>query len=516
MMLSILRISSRPPAAAAANGSGKKGIISGGLVWRWVPAASAATATTTVPSSRTARSSFSTTTTTEQSASQRGIAVRQDPSRTPFGLTGESIRRLQRSIEASHREFSEDWGRRLLTSTDDAVVEVRKALREGFVRACREESVRAFGLWATARGVLSGRAAHERTEEEGFREITDELIVASGMWTCETLIKKALYEIPAVYSHVLDETFNRKLFQSSSSSSSSPNINENHSSNSNYMLASGAITPQLAKALRLRSDALLTDSGLETSVKVRQEPSPPVLLGYASRLQMALLDGQGRTGLPKELALLHVPGGAVDLRSLPVEHQFRFDSVATVCVHVAIDTHERYTFVEQTSGRNQPVETDTPRVLTLLGHFDIAEPGENLRKEVNLAMFEDQVLGLFTHNPTKYRELYPDGCPLNNNLGIRWQLADIDFLVARTGGWIDADNEEEEKGTAAIKVNDRFCYQPPEGLLEFDEEDKNTEPFLRRGTHVASALVVLQSLFLLLLGLLYYFEELPGLVKRML
>ena len=83
---------------------------------------------------------------------------------------------------------------------------------------------------------------------------------------------------------------------------------------------------------------------------------------------------------------------------------------------------------------------------------------------MELAVIEDRKYDLFAHDSTRYNKVYPDGNPLNENLGIKWQLVDIDFLVARTRGWIEIDKD-------GIQIKDRFCYQPPLGYLNYDKEE---------------------------------------------
>ena len=92
----------------------------------------------------------------------------------------------------------------------------------------------------------------------GIREDTDELLAVNAMWGYESMAKKALYEFPSIYLHLLDEIFNQKLFQSDNKS--------------NYLLALEAISLQLAQTLCTHSTAHAGE-GIEMADKVQHPAS---------------------------------------------------------------------------------------------------------------------------------------------------------------------------------------------------------------------------------------------------
>jgi hypothetical protein len=321
-------------------------------------------------------------------------------------------------------------------------MDVRKELRRMFAEVSRNLSMKHIGLLGTAKNMLTGNALFMRVEEDGFREDTDELLIANAIWCCESMAKKALYDFPAIYSRILDEIFNQNLFRNDEK---------------NYLVESGAISPQLAEALVQQSNAL---AGVATNVKVRLEPSPPTVVGYSSRLQQLDVDV-----LPKTLSLLHIPAGNVSWSSIPLEYV----DTGSVCVHIMFHTHETYTFTQKHDGKSKSAKLNTPRILTLNGHFEVKMPSAESNKQaiahqVELAVIEDRYYNLFAHDSTRYNTVYPDGNPFNDELGMEWQLVDIDFLVARTRGWIEIDKE-------SIQIKDHFCYQPPLGYLNYDKDE---------------------------------------------
>lgn len=377
----------------------------------------------------------------------------------PFGLSKQQIIQLKNGIASSHQHFYDDWKYVLLTSNDQHTVDLRKQVRHEFVKEARASSMRNLGLLETTKNMLQGTALYERMEEEGIREDAEEFLAANAVWVYESVAKKCMYEFPSIYTHILDEIFNQQLFQGDKK---------------NYLLESGAISPQLAQVIATRVNAL-AEGGIKTAVKVRSEASPPNVVGYASRLQLLAL--QDTNPLPKALSLLHIPGGAIHAYGLPRSSYEK----SSVCVHIMIHTHETYTFTQ--NGKSHSAKLNTPRILTLNGHFDTNEtPSESsvrkFREETELAAIEDRNYDLFAHNPEKYKKAYPDGNQMSDNLGIEWQLADIDFLVARTQGWI-------AMGKDSIQVKDRFCYQPPIGHLNYtkdysdamEEENMMPRPF---------------------------------------
>lgn len=428
----------------------------------------------------------------------------------PFGLSKHEITTLKKSIEASHQSFTKDWTHQVLSSTNPHVVDIRKQTRNDFSKVSREISIKQIGLFGTARNMLSGKPLYTRTEQDGIREATDELLIANAVWSYESMAKKALYEFPIVYSRILDEIFNQNLFASDKM-------------NDNYLVESGAISPQLARALAEQSNTL-KDGGIATRVKVRTEASSPVIVGYSSRFQTILLHGDNP--LPSTLSLLHNPGGGVRFSELPLE----YESTTSVCVHVMLHTHETYAFTtrqdeagklqKSTTNSTTTAKLNTPRILTFNGHTDFSFHGvpskegeQTFKHEVDLAVMEDRQYDLFAHNPAKYKKVYPDGNPMSDNLGIQWQLVDIDFLVARSQGWVTFDKK------TGFQIKERFCYQPPVGYLDYDKEDAEKgqthderfrgDRFPWKRIFAKTVVALLEILLLILLMELFLLGELP-------
>jgi hypothetical protein len=133
-----------------------------------------------------------------------------------------------------------------------------------------------------------------------------------------------------------------------------------------------------------------------------------------------------------------------------------------------VHTHETYTFTQKHDGKSTSAKLNTPRILTLNGHFEVKMSSESneqaIAHQLELAVIEDRYYNLFAYDSTRYKTVYPDGNPFNDELGIKWQLVDIDFLVAQTCGWIKIDKD-------SIQIKDHFCYQPPLGYLNYDKDE---------------------------------------------
>ena len=232
-------------------------------------------------------------------------------------------------------------------------MDVRKELRRVFAEVSRNLSMKHIGLLGTAKNMLTGNALFTRVEEDGFREDTDELLIANAIWCCESMAKKALYDFPAIYSHILDEIFNQNLF-----------CNDEK----NYLVESGAISPQLAQALVQQSNAL---------ARCCDECQGPTgsLSSHGCWIfeSSSTARSSGSVVFQRHFHYFTFQAEMCHLSRLPLDYDA---DTGSVCVHIMVHTHETYTFTQH-DGKSKSAKLNTPRILTLNGHFEVKMPSPN-------------------------------------------------------------------------------------------------------------------------------------------